>query len=90
MSLIDGAEGVVVDVDDALGPEPNAAATDAPTRARKVSVARARFVRLAGLVPLAMTALRCGTEPIAESTHGTTGKHGYNRGVTQEDRQEPA
>ena len=90
MSLFDGADGVVVDVDDSLGIEPNAAATDAPTTARKARETSARLARVAGLAPLAMSALRCGTQPVAESTHGTTGKHGYNRGVAEEDRQKPA
>jgi hypothetical protein len=67
---------VVVDEEDAFGPEPTTAATDAPTTAMNAREASARFVRLAGLAPLAMTTLSCGTQPVAESAHGSASKYG--------------
>ena len=88
MMLFDGAEGVVVDVDDAFGPEPNAAATDAPTTARKARETSARFVRVAGLAPLAMTALRCGTQPVTDAAHSARDEHESERIATGKDGQE--
>jgi DNA (cytosine-5)-methyltransferase 1 len=72
------------------GPFPTAAVTPEPARARTTSAKRIRLVRWAGLDDLAMAALCCGTEPVAESAHGSASKHGNDGWIPEEDREKPA
>jgi len=75
-------------VDDSLEPEPHTPAEPAPINRSAATPRTARFVRFAGLADaLAMTALRCGTKPVAKCAHGSTSKHHWHRGITRNDGQ---
>lgn len=80
-----GEEGTVVDVEPSLGPLPNTAAAVAPASARKAREKSARFVRLAELEPLAMAALRSGTEPVPNTAHSARDEHESERVTAGED-----